>query len=349
MRSENPAQTIKSIAENHGFFLQGISPAVAPPHYQQFCQWLEEGFAGTMDYLPQRKEAYSHPRHILDGAQSVMMLAMNYQTKESLKANRNADSNRNPLTAKYIHSGVDYHDVVHKKLKKIVRSVRDEFPEWNARGVVDTAPLLERDFARLSGLGWIGKNTMLINKRQGSFFFLAALILDAELPYDSPHQNSHCGSCSRCLDACPTDAFTSAFNMDATRCISYWTIESKELAPEHLRKKFGDWFFGCDICQDVCPWNRHSKKTEVPELLPDENFRNLELSQFFQMNEDEFRAKFRKTPLWRCRLEGMMRNAAIVWGNQKDNSKLPWLRIGLENPSEVVKEACRWAIEEIKN
>jgi len=352
-QSENPARFLKSLAKDHGFFLQGICPAVQPPYYHQVCDWLDGGYAGTMDYLPQRKEAYSHPRHILDGAQSVMMLAMNYHPAGShipkkITQSLKAVGPKPPKTAKYIHSGADYHDVVHKKLKRMVREVRERFPEFQARGVVDTAPLLERDFARLSGLGWIGKNTMLINKRHGSFFFLAALILNVPLPYDPPHQEEHCGTCTRCLDSCPTNAFLAPYQMDATRCISYWTIESKELAPPELRIHFDDWFFGCDVCQDVCPWNRHTRRTEVEQLQVDPGFEQLELTQFFQMNEEEFRAKFRKTPLWRSRLEGMMRNAAIVWANQRDHSKIPWLKSGLENSAETVADACRWAIQQIK-
>lgn len=308
-----------------------------------------------MDYLENRKEAYQHPRGVLEGARSVVMLGMNYfnerptQEPEVLKLeiDRPHKNHSPPKIARYVWSGIDYHDLIHKKLKAIKKAILEDFPEWNVRGVVDTAPLLERDFAMLSGLGWQGKNTMLINKRHGSYFFLSALLIDQDLTYDPPHEETHCGTCTECLTACPTDAFVEAGKMDARKCISYWTIESKELAPPELLQQFGDWFFGCDVCQEVCPWNRHSSQTTVPQLERDESFVDLKLERFFDMSEEEFRREYRKTPFWRSRLEGMQRNAAIVWGNQKDRSKINVLKQGLDSKDRIVRQACKWALDKM--
>jgi epoxyqueuosine reductase len=216
--------------------------------------------------------------------------------------------------------------------------VQQEVPGCRGRGVVDTAPLLERDFARRAGLGWIGKNTMLINKHRGSYFFLGALLLDLDLRPDEPHTASHCGTCTACLDACPTGAFAGPGWLDARKCISYLTIELRTAVPEELRPGVGDWLFGCDVCQEVCPWNR--KDTSPPEAV--------DAAEVLALTEQEFRRRYRGTALWRTRRRGLLRNAAIVLGNTGDERALPALRRALADAEPLVCEAAAWAIARIE-
>jgi epoxyqueuosine reductase len=203
---------------------------------------------------------------------------------------------------------------------------------------------LEREFAQLAGLGWIGKNTLLLNKQFGSWFFLAALLTDAELEYDEPHLADHCGTCRACLDACPTDAFVAPYVLDARRCISYLTIELRGPIPSDLRSGVGDWLFGCDVCQDVCPWNNHAPLSDEPAFQPTGGMNPLAVAALFALDEAAFRARFRQTPLWRAKRRGILRNAAIVLGNQPDPAAIPALMIGLNDIEPIVRGACAWAL-----
>ena len=216
--------------------------------------------------------------------------------------------------------------------------MKQQVPGCNGRSAVDSAPLLERDFARRAGLGWFGKNTMLINKHQGSFFFIGALLVDIELRPDSPHVASHCGSCTACLDACPTQAFTSPGWLDARRCISYLTIELRSAIPDELRPGVGDWLFGCDICQDVCPWN---SKSRTPTFPTNADLETLDPVEMLGLSDDEFRQRFRGTAIMRTKRRGLLRNAAIVLGNTGDEIALPALRRALVDPEPLVSEAAR--------
>jgi epoxyqueuosine reductase len=340
-------QSLKACAAQEGFFLVGAAPAITPPHYDFFCQWLDQGLAGTMDYLPRRRSAYAHPRSILDHARSVLMLGASYfrasPVGETPMAPPLGPSGRGRI-ARYAWSGHDYHDWIHARLKRLVQAVRQRWPGLNLRGVVDTAPLLERDFARLAGLGWVGKNTMLINKRAGSYFFLAALILDTELEYDQPHAADHCGTCTRCLEACPTQAFPAPGVLDARRCISYLTIEHHGAVAPELRSGLGDWWFGCDICQEVCPWNRHAGAASSA-AEDSESQTEVELVGLFSLSESEFRQRFRRTPMWRSKRSGALRNAAYVLGNQRAAAALPTLVAALETePDPIVRGAIAWAL-----
>jgi epoxyqueuosine reductase len=217
--------------------------------------------------------------------------------------------------ARYALGSADYHDVIREKLRKLAAFVRREAASAKARGIVDTAPLLEREFARLAGLGWFGKNTMLINKRLGSWLFLAALLVDIELEYDEPHAASHCGTCTRCLDACPTQAFVEPYVLDARRCISYLTIEHRGPIPEELHAGMGDWLFGCDICQDVCPWNRKAPVSTEPAFQPQPGLQSVDAAELLTLTEDDFRERFSRTALARPGHEGLVRNARIVSDN----------------------------------
>jgi epoxyqueuosine reductase len=225
--------------------------------------------------------------------------------------------------------------------------LRELAPGAATRGVVDTAPLLEREFAQLAGLGWVGKNTLLLNRHAGSYFFLAALLTDVVLEYDAPHAADHCGSCTACLDACPTAAFPQAYVLDASQCISYLTIELKEQMPAELRTGVGDWLFGCDVCQEVCPWNRFAPLSREAEFAPVDPMNPVQLAELFDLDENDFRRRFRKTPLWRPHRRGLLRNAAIVLGNQRPQAAMPALVKGLNDEETVVRGACAWALGQI--
>ncbi len=244
--------------------------------------------------------------------------------------------------------GDDYHLVLWKKLNDLLAWIQGEAPGCRGRGVVDTAPLLERDFARRAGLGWFGKNTMLLNKHLGSYFFLGALLLDIELAPDRPHDASHCGTCTACLDACPTQAFVEPGVLDSRRCISYLTIELRGLIPENLREPMGDWLFGCDICQEVCPWNRKAPPGMEPALQAREDLTAIDLVELLSLSEEQFRHRFHGTALMRTKRQGLLRNAAIVLGNQGDPSSLPVLRQALTDLDPIVREAAQWAIDQIQ-
>lgn len=343
---EELTQSLKEFAAQERFFLCGAAPAIRPPHYDFFCQWLDRGLSGTMEYLPERREAYSHPRHVLDQAQSVLMLGASYYGANHSDGDLGMAAGRGRI-ARYAWGIDDYHDWIHERLRRLIRRVQERWPQVGVRGVVDTAPLLERDFARLAGLGWVGKNTMLIHKRAGSYFFLAALILNTELRYDEPHEADHCGTCTRCLDACPTQAFPEPGVLDARRCISYLTIEHRGPIAAELREGLGTWWFGCDVCQDVCPWNRHA----TPELSAVDSTVShavVDLHEVIAMDDDAFRRRFRRTPMWRTKRAGAIRNAAYVLGNQRDATAVPILvRLLLSESDPAIRGAATWALGKI--
>jgi len=269
----------------------------------------------------------------------VVMVGMNYKPAEEGPAPA-------AKVARYAR-GLDYHDVLRERLNRLLARLQAEVPGCCGRGVVDTAPLLERDFARRAGLGWFGKNTMLLNKRLGSYFFLGALLLDLELCPDPAHETSHCGTCTACLDACPTQAFPEPGVLDARRCISYLTIELKGKVPEELRSGLGEWVFGCDICQDVCPWNRKAPLTQEAAFQPRPDLDPVDPIELLGLSEEEFRHRFRGTALMRAKRRGLLRNAALVLGNRGDPAAVPALRRALDDPEPLVREAARWALERI--
>jgi epoxyqueuosine reductase len=329
---------LKAAAQRLGFDLVGICPALEPPGLSRFGEWLAAGRAGEMHWFDEHREAYAHPRSVLDGARSIVMLGMNYRTREP--ACLNAGQAR---VSRYAW-GTDYHDLIRGRLDELAGVLRSCAPQARTRGVVDTAPLLEREFAQLAGLGWIGKNTLLLNKQAGSWFFLAALLTDAELACDTPQATDHCGTCRACLDACPTGAFTAAYLLDPRKCISYLTIELRGPIPQELRAPMGDWLFGCDVCQDVCPWNNHAPQSAETALAPAESMNPFELAELFELEEPQFRARFRHTPLWRAKRRGLLRNAAIVLGNQRYPAALAALERGLADVEPLVRGAAAWAL-----
>jgi epoxyqueuosine reductase len=371
---ELPASSLESRLKGHafalGFDLAGIAPASEADGFDRLRDWLDRGFAGEMAYMHRHAEARKHPAAVLPEVRSVLMVGMTYGERGTRNAERGTGergtrsaergtedgSSSGPRSAfraprlgrvaRYAR-GPDYHDVLRDRLNRLLTWLQREVPGCVGRGVVDTAPLLERDFARRAGLGWIGKNTMLINKRKGSYLFLGALLVNLDLKSDEPHEASHCGTCTACLKACPTDAFAGPGWLDARRCISYLTIELRSSIPNELRPAMGDWLFGCDICQEVCPWNKEPTRGLMAST-PDPDLEALDPVELLAMGEEEFRQRFRGTALMRARRRGLLRNAAIVLGNRGDLETLPVLRKALDDPEPLVREAAAWAIERIE-
>jgi epoxyqueuosine reductase len=329
---------LKVWARELGFDLVGIAAASEADTWEAYADWLGKGHAGAMDYLHRHRDARRHPRAVLPEVRSVVMLGANYRT---------AAEPGDVKVARYA-LGRDYHDVLWGRLNRLLERLRAEVPSCRGRGVVDTAPLLERDFARRAGLGWFGKNTMLLNKHLGSYFFLAALLLDVELRPDPPTEASHCGTCTACLDACPTQAFPRPGVLDARRCLSYLTIELKGPVPEGLRPGVGDWLFGCDVCQEVCPWNRKAPASEDPAWQPLPGMTSPDLVELLGLDEAGFRRRYRGTALWRAKRSGLLRNAALVLGNRGDPAALPALRHAAEDAEPLVRDAAQWAIRQIE-
>jgi epoxyqueuosine reductase len=301
---------LKTKAGQLGFDLAGAAPAAAPPDIAYLEQWVADGLSGEMRFFAQRLDAYRDPGRILPGVKSILMLGMNYRTTEPAAAGLGQ-----ARVSRYAW-GSDYHAVIRGRLRQLAAFHRELVPHAQTRGVVDTAPLLERSFARRAGLGWIGKNTLLINERFGSWVFLAALLTTEELQYDEPHSENRCGSCRACLDACPTGALTAPHRLDARRCISHLTVEMRGAIPQDLGRACGNRLFGCDACQEACPWNRQTPISGEKSFQPGPGMNPVELDQLLTLDEAGFRARFCDTPLRRIGLAGLRRNAAVVSENQ---------------------------------
>lgn len=331
---------IRREADSLGFAACGFAPAVAPGEtLDRFRQWLDAGFAGEMHYLGDRWEAYTDPNRVLDGVRSIVILAAPYAAVQPKAAAPGTGR-----VSRYAW-GDDYHDVLHDRLKQLVARLRPAAPRARWRGVVDTAPLLEREFARLAGLGWIGKHTLALDRQLGSWFFLAAVLTDLNLEVEATAAVDSCGSCTACLDACPTDAFVAPYQLDARKCISYLTIEHRGSIPESLRAGVGDWLFGCDVCQDVCPWNRRAPAAAAPEFTPRDDRNPLDATELLTIDDAEFRRRFRGTPLMRSKRRGLLRNAAIVLGNQPPSAAARRALVaGLHDVEPLVRGAAAWAL-----
>ncbi len=338
MSPEDLTARLKAEAQRLGFDLAGATAAIAPPRLTALHQWLAGGFAGQMEYIPRRAAAYEHPRHVLDGARSLLMLAMAYHTQQPV-----APAPGQGMIARYAW-GTDYHDVVRERLHSLADFHRELTPAAAVRGVVDTAPLLEREFAELAGLGWVGKNTLLLNRRLGSWFLLAALITSETLVYDEAVTTGHCGTCRACIDACPTGAIVEPYRLDARQCISYLTIELREPIPPEQRASIGQRIFGCDICQDVCPFNRRPAPTDEPAFQPRPDSNPIDLAELLHLDEAAFRQRFRGSPILRAKRRGLLCQAAYALGNRPDSSALPALLEGLHDADPAVREACAWAL-----
>ncbi len=294
---------IRQEAYRLGFGFVGIAKAEQMDEEARRLEaWLNQGLHGKMGYMTNHFDKRIDPRKLVDGAKSVVTLLFNYFTDE-----KQTDPNA-PKISKYAY-GKDYHLVVKDKLKDLMHFINEEVGEVSGRVFVDSAPVLERDWAKRSGTGWIGKNTLLINPKAGSYFFLAELIIDLELVYDTPMKD-YCGTCTRCIDACPTEAISSeGYLMDGSKCISYLTIELKnEIIPPQYKSQMEGWMFGCDICQDVCPWNRFSKKHDEPQFEPHLQLLEMTKEEWFEITEDVFKEIFKNSAVKRTKFEGLKKN-----------------------------------------
>ncbi|WPV64942.1 tRNA epoxyqueuosine(34) reductase QueG [Chitinophaga sp. LS1] len=292
---------IKAQAADLGFDHCGIARAVQlDDDARRLETWLNKGMHGNMKYMENHFDKRIDPRKLVDNARSVITLLLNYYPSEQQVPDA-------PRISKYAY-GKDYHEVIKAKLNTLLARMQETMGEVSGRGFVDSAPVLERAWAQKSGLGWLGKNGNLIHKQAGSFFFIATLITDVELVYDNP-VGDYCGSCTKCLDACPTGALVAPGVVDGSRCISYYTIELKELLiPEKMQGQFDNWMFGCDTCQDVCPWNRFSKPNQTAEFTPIPEILNFSTKDWEELTEEEFRRIFKHSPMKRSKYAGIRRN-----------------------------------------
>jgi epoxyqueuosine reductase len=298
---ENHTHFIKKKAADLGFSFCGISKAeFLEDEAPRVEDWLKRGYHGKMSYLENYFDKRLDPTLLVPGAKSVISLLYNYFPENDL-------ANRGELKiAKYAY-GEDYHFVVKDKLKTFLQEIQHEIGEVHGRAFVDSAPILERVWAKKSGLGWIGKNSLLLNREMGSFFFIAELIIDLELEYDGPAKD-YCGTCTACMDACPTDAIPQPFVVDGSKCISYFTIELREEIPADVRGKFENWIFGCDICQDVCPWNRFAKPNNESKFQPHADLEKMTQREWKEITDEVFEKLFQKSAVKRTKLEGLKRN-----------------------------------------
>jgi len=304
--AEKNTRFIKDAAQQLGFNHCGIAVAQRlDEDARRLEQWLNKGMQGGMQYMENHFDLRIDPTRLVPGARSVITLMMNYFPAET--------QSLNALSISKYAFGNDYHEVIRAKLKSLLLAVKENIGEVNGRGFVDSAPVLERSWAQRSGMGWIGKNGNLINNKTGSFFFIATLIVDLELQYDAPFAKDHCGTCTRCIDACPTDAILNEKVIDGSKCISYFTIELKDaLIPDAMKGRFEDWIFGCDVCQDVCPWNRFSKQTGEPGFAPIPEILNFTKGDWEELTEESFRSIFKNSPLKRTKFEGIKRNLHFI-------------------------------------
>lgn len=331
---------VKERAAQLGFDAVALGPADPPPHAVAFERWLDAGYGDGMDYLGRTRAQRVAPDRLLPGARSVVALALSYNPPPGVARDDWAG------VARYAR-GQDYHEVMRPRLEALAR-----FIEVTAEGgtrsrtAVDTSAVLERDLAARAGLGWIGKNTNLLSPTLGSYFFIGIVLTTAALIADAP-QPDHCGTCTACLDACPTRAFVAPWVLDARRCISYLTIEHRGPVAVELREAIGEWVFGCDVCQEVCPWNRKAQAAATAAFGSTESLGPL--TELLGLDEAAFRARFRHTALWRAKRAGLARNAALVLGNRRDPRAVEALRRASEDPDPSVREAAGWALGRCSN
>jgi len=298
---------IKNKSIELGFISCGISKSgFLENEIGRFESWLKDNYHGQMSYMERNFDKRMDTTKLVAGSKSVISLLFNYYPSKEI----NNDSFK---ISKYAY-GKDYHFIIKDKLKSLLSSMRNEIGEIDGRVFVDSAPIMEKAWAKKSGLGWIGKNTNLISKKTGSFFFIAEIIVDLELEYDG-EVTDHCGSCTACLDACPTDALYEPYKIDASKCISYFTIELKDQFPNELKKDFNDWIFGCDICQDVCPWNKFSIPNKEPLLNPKNEINQYSKKDWLELTDEVFKVVFKETPLERTKFKGLKRN--IQYANEQ--------------------------------
>ncbi|MFH1185468.1 MAG: tRNA epoxyqueuosine(34) reductase QueG [Chloroflexota bacterium] len=344
-------QSIKDEARRLGFVLAGVTTPDPPPHASVFQDWLSHGRHGSMSYLAEDRSRLrrADPRLIMPECRSIIVLAAPYlnPNRPEGKAAHFKNVHGRGRVAAYAW-GQDYHEVIPERLRALVAFIEREVGHKVAsRCHTDTAPILERDLAQRAGLGWIGKNTCLINPRLGSYFLLAEILLDVDLKPDAPVYADHCGTCTRCIDACPTGCILSDRTIDARQCISYLTIELKDSIPSELRPRMANWIFGCDICQMVCPWNRFAPPDGDKAFAPGGASPVPLLLQQLQLSDEAFRSQFRETAIRRAKHAGYVRNLIVAAGNEAGPEALPLLQAAAEHGDPLVQEHAAWAIRRI--
>jgi epoxyqueuosine reductase len=345
---------VKRAASDAGFDLAGIAPANDTQELKHFPAWIADGHAGEMKYMEARDDHGNLKRaslaRVAPWARSVIVCAINYNTRHPYSTQlQNSDRG---WISRYAWSREDYHDAVLRRLKKVEAVLHDSIPaelhaSLTTRSYVDTGPIVERVFAKYAGVGWIGKNTCIINQQKGSWLFLGVILTSLELTPDLPAPD-RCGTCTRCIEACPTDAILAPYQLDSNKCIAYLTIEKRGSIPENLRAGIGRHIFGCDICQDVCPWNRKAPATAAPEFEARAGLVNPALAWLAEMSAEEFRKAFRGSPIRRAKRSGLLRNVAIAMGNSGNRDFLPALEKLAADPDESVAESARWAKDRLQ-
>ena len=349
-------KTVLGAAQKHGFELAGVAPVGDFTEHRRFEAWIATGRAAEMGYMAARDDAgalkRSSLRRVAPWAKSVVVCAVNYNTAQPYST-ATEDPSRGWI-ARYAWSREDYHDAVMRKLRAVEADLRLAYEsvgkgsELTTRCYVDTGPVVERIYAKYAGIGWSGKNTCLINQKMGSWLFLGVILTSLDLPPDTPAPD-RCGSCTRCIDACPTQAIVAPYELDANLCISYLTIEKRGPIPEPLREGLGRHVFGCDICQDVCPWNRKAPVTSAAEYQPRDGLVNPALEWLAEMDEAQFREVFRGSPIRRTKRQGLRRNSALAMGNSGEGKFLPVLETMETDEDPVVAEAAAWASARIRS
>ncbi|HEX5323400.1 MAG TPA: tRNA epoxyqueuosine(34) reductase QueG [Capsulimonadaceae bacterium] len=336
------ARSIKARAATLGFSLCGITSADPLPHQHEYQNWLAHGHAGEMEYLARQEPKRGDLQAVLPGARSAVVVAFNYYAEDETASDTDALCG---TVARYARFD-DYHEAVWERLGKLLAFIQEERPGAQGKVYCDTGPITERDLAMRAGIGWIGKHTNLISRRLGNWFFLGEILLDIDLPADTPSQ-THCGTCTRCIPACPTGAILAPYVLDARRCISYLTIELKGSIPEGLRPLIGTRIYGCDDCLQACPWNKFAMVSDDPAVQPRADLAAPDLIALLELDDDGFRERFRNSPIRRTKRRGLLRNVCVALGNLGDPRALPALEKALSDPEPLVREHAAWAIERI--
>ena len=347
---QNLAEQIKAWGKDAGFQAIGITDVELGDHERYLQQWLDEGLHGDLDYMAAHGTKRSRPDELVPGTLRVISVRLDYLSTPARETDLTTNAEHARVSRYAL--GRDYHKLIRKRLAKLAEKIEQaaqqltpKTEDYQYRAFVDSAPVLERALAEKAGLGWIGKNTMLMSREAGSYFFLGEIYTNLPLPIDRNEQQNHCGKCNACIDACPTDAFVSPYVLDAKKCVSYLTIELKGSIPEALRPGIGNRIFGCDECQAVCPWNRFAKPTNEDDFRPRHGLDSAQLIELFNWSEEEFLARTAGSAIRRSGYEGWLRNIAVALGNAPSSIPvIEALKCRLEYPSEVVSEHVEWAL-----
>jgi len=334
---------IKARASELGFDLCRITTAAPPPHHKSYEDWIDAGMAGEMHYLERQQQKRGDLGATLPGARSVVCVALNYSPDDG-RVHVDPDK---PAIARYARFD-DYHDLMWNRLEALLADILAWSPGSTGKVYCDTGPVTERDLAMRAGIGWIGKHTNLISRELGNWFFLGEVILDIDLPPDPP-EVQHCGTCTRCIPACPTGAIVAPYKLDARRCISYLTIELKGSIPEDLRPLIGARIYGCDDCLAACPWNKFARAASDINVQERDDLRTPDLIDLLSLDDDGFRARFRNSPIRRTKRRGLLRNVCVALGNIGDVDAMPALENALHDHEPLVREHAKWAMDSIRS